>query len=137
MPCHVCCRYGGPKFRFGCLDATLWPAFCKETLKVTASVWTAALPAVVLYSKGKEVGRLPRPEDIDEIGLKRNHFTKVGGMCKGSSNGISVCVCVWGGGGGGGLSVYYRWCKECAGLVEAGLTKLCDLQQGLLLKHVY
>jgi hypothetical protein len=73
---------------------------------VTASVWTAALPAVVLYSKGKEVGRLPRPEDIDDIGLKRNYFTKVGGRCVGVWLGVWmwVGVQVVVGGGGWGAS---------------------------------
>lgn len=61
------------------MDVTLWPSYSKDTLRVPASTWTAHLPAVVLYSKGKEVGRLPRPEDIDDIGLKKNHYTKVRG----------------------------------------------------------
>jgi len=59
------------------MDATLWPQYCKDTLKVVPNTWLAHLPTTVLYSRGKEVDRLPRLEDIDEIGLKRNYYTKV------------------------------------------------------------
>lgn len=63
------------------MDATLWPQYCKDTLKVVPNTWLAHLPTTVLYSRGKEVDRLPRLEDIDEIGLKRNYYTKVRAIC--------------------------------------------------------
>jgi hypothetical protein len=62
------------------MDASLWPQYCKDTLKIVPSTWTAQLPATVLYMRGKEAGRLPRPEECDDIGLKRNKYKKVGGL---------------------------------------------------------
>lgn len=69
-------EYGGPKLKFGCLDATLWPQYCRDSLKVIPGTWTAHMPTTVLYMRGKEAGRLPRAEDVDEIGLKRNTYKK-------------------------------------------------------------
>jgi hypothetical protein len=34
-------------------------------------------------NQGKEAGRIPRPEDIDDYGLKRNTFTAVRLCCSG------------------------------------------------------
>lgn len=67
-------RYAGSRLRFGAMDALLWPSVTKE-LKVAPTAFGAQLPTLLLFNKGKEAGRIPRPEDIDDYGLKRNTFT--------------------------------------------------------------
>ncbi|KAF8054699.1 RPL29A [Scenedesmus sp. PABB004] len=69
-------QFASDGLRFGCMDACLWPRFSRETLKVTPNIWSHALPTVVLYARGAEVGRLPAPHALDDLGLRPNHFTK-------------------------------------------------------------
>lgn len=72
---RLAATYASERLRFGALDATLWPRFSRE-LRLSASAWSSQLPAVVLYDEGGvERGRLPAAKDLDELGLRKNHFT--------------------------------------------------------------
>eukprot|EP00878_Enallax_costatus_P008878 GHUV01009280.1.p1 GENE.GHUV01009280.1~~GHUV01009280.1.p1 ORF type:complete len:278 (+),score=80.75 GHUV01009280.1:161-994(+) len=68
-------KYASDKLKFGCFDVGMWPRFAKE-LKISTQTWSNQLPATVLYYRGQEVARIPAASQIDELGLKRNFYTK-------------------------------------------------------------
>eukprot|EP00879_Flechtneria_rotunda_P031026 GHRR01033849.1.p1 GENE.GHRR01033849.1~~GHRR01033849.1.p1 ORF type:complete len:104 (-),score=25.69 GHRR01033849.1:350-661(-) len=70
------CRYASEELKFGCIDICLWPGFARE-LRLNTNKWSNQLPAVIMYSNGKEQGRIPTQSAVDELGLKKNYYTKV------------------------------------------------------------
>jgi hypothetical protein len=50
----------------------LWPGFARE-LRITPSTWFGQLPALLLFAKGKEAGRLPQ---VDEVGVSQAALTR-------------------------------------------------------------
>lgn len=55
----------------------MWPRFAKDQLKISTQTWSNQLPATVLYSRGQEVARIPTASQYDELGIKKNFYTKV------------------------------------------------------------
>ena len=68
-------RFASAKLRFGCFDVLDWPRAAAD-MKMTTNTWSSQLPAVVLYEKGREWGRLP-PEESANDPTKRNNYTRV------------------------------------------------------------
>eukprot|EP00879_Flechtneria_rotunda_P029870 GHRR01032333.1.p1 GENE.GHRR01032333.1~~GHRR01032333.1.p1 ORF type:complete len:256 (+),score=47.88 GHRR01032333.1:157-924(+) len=69
-------KYASEELKFGCIDICLWPGFARE-LRLNTNKWSNQLPAVIMYSNGKEQGRIPTQSAVDELGLKKNYYTKV------------------------------------------------------------
>eukprot|EP00877_Chromochloris_zofingiensis_P001611 jgi/Chrzof1/11450/Cz05g37030.t1 len=67
-------QYASDKLKFGYLDACLWPRAAKD-MKITTNPWSAALPSVILYEKGKEHSRIPAYSAADDF-TARNTFAK-------------------------------------------------------------
>lgn len=88
-------RFSSGKLRFGAFDVSIWPRAAAE-VRMTCNTWSNQLPAVVLYEKGKEWGRLP-PVGSDPS--KRNYYRTVGavrrGVCARTHGGLfPVCRCM-------------------------------------------
>jgi hypothetical protein len=73
---EVANSFASPKLRFGAFDVTMWPRAAAE-LRVETSTWSPALPAVVLYERGREWNRLPPSEGGGGLPQGRRFFTKV------------------------------------------------------------
>ncbi|KIZ05456.1 hypothetical protein MNEG_2500 [Monoraphidium neglectum] len=67
---QVASEFSSGKLRFGAFDVSIWPRAAAE-VRMTCNTWSNQLPAVVLYEKGKEWGRLP-PVGSDPS--KRNYY---------------------------------------------------------------
>lgn len=67
-------EFASPKLKFGSFDVCVWPRTAAE-LKLTSNTWSNQLPAVVLFERGKEWGRLP-PASVANDPSKRNYYTR-------------------------------------------------------------
>lgn len=67
-------RFASAKLRFGAFDVAVWPRTAGE-LRLTTNTWSGALPAVVMFDKAKEWGRLPPPESPNDP-ARRSQYTR-------------------------------------------------------------
>jgi hypothetical protein len=72
-------RFASSKLKFGAFDVGVWPRAAMEA-KLNTNTWSNQLPTVVLYEKGREWGRLPPAEAINNPS-KPNNYTRVSRLC--------------------------------------------------------